>query len=173
MDVPIVVRPADQDDCGQLAALLIEAFEYYGDKNRLSAAELSLRLRAHLGAQPGYEALMAECDGDTVGFAIFAPVFWTIDCKIALFLKEIFVTERARNNGAGKRLMLSLAELAHARGWTRLVWTVDRINKDALGFYRKLPGTRALDRYVYMWPIEAIEYLSQLPDNRSTPTSST
>lgn len=157
----IAIRQAKMDDCGRLAALLIEAFEFYGDSNRLSAAELSRRLRAHLGAQPGYEALLAEDDGDVVGFAIFAPVFWTIDCQIALFLKEIFVTESARKQGAGKRLMLALAEIAQSRDWTRLVWTVDRINRDAVGFYKTLSGTRALDRYVYMWPTDAIEAFSQ------------
>ncbi len=161
MSGKILVRPADRDDCGRLAALLIEAFEFYGDNNRLGAAELSQRLRQHLGAQPGYEALLAEMEGETVGFAIFAPVFWTIDCQIALFLKEIFVTESARNNGAGRRLMLTLANIAQERRWTRLVWTVDRVNRGAIGFYRKLPGTRALDRYVYMWPTDAIEALAR------------
>ncbi len=157
----IVIRQAESDDCGQLAALLIEAFEFYGDSNRLSAAELSQRLRTHLGRQPGYEALLAQMSGDTVGFAIFAPVFWTIDCQIALFLKEIFVTESARNKGAGRRMMLELAHVAQERGWTRLVWTVDRVNRGAMSFYRRLPGTRALDRYIYMWPTDAIETLAR------------
>lgn len=169
----VTVRPAESDDCGRLAALLIEAFAYYGDSNRLGAAELSKRLRRHMGAQPGFEALLAERNGEVVGFAIFAPVFWTIDCQIALFLKELFVTEAARKNGTGRRLMLALAELAQERGWTRLVWTVDRINRNALEFYRRLPGTKALDRYVYMWPTDAIEALSQAEEKRSTPTSST
>ena len=170
MSVDIVIRQAGSDDCGRLAILLIEAFEFYGDSNRLGAAELSQRLRMHLGAQPGYEALLAERQGETVGFAIFAPVFWTIDCQIALFLKEIFVTESARNNGAGKRLMLELAEVAMERGWTRLVWTVDRVNRGAIGFYRRFPGARALDRYVYMWPTDAIEALSQPVTSRKSPS---
>lgn len=144
------IRRAEAEDCGRLAALLIEAFAFYGDPQPLPASEMAERLRRRLNQQPGFEALVAERDGSPVGFAIYAPVFWTTDCELALFLKEIYVTESARSDGVGRALMAEMARVAVTRGWTRLVWTVDRFNRQAVRFYKSLPGLRVLDKNVFL-----------------------
>jgi GNAT superfamily N-acetyltransferase len=144
------LRDAGQRDVGLLAGMLIEAYAFYGQGAPASAATLSERLRRFLGAQPGYEALLAEVAGQCVGFAIYAPVFWTSDCELSLFLKEIYITDSARRSGIGRAMMAELAAIAEVRGWTRVVWTVDRHNSPALGFYRTLPGARQIDKFVYI-----------------------
>ena len=144
------IRRAGAEDCGRLAALLIEAVAFYGDPQPLAASEMTERLRRRINQQPGFEALVAERDGSPVGFAIYAPVFWTTDCELALFLKEIYVTESARSDGVGRALMAEMARIAVARGWTRLVWTVDRFNRQAVRFYKSLPGLRVLDKNVFL-----------------------
>jgi GNAT superfamily N-acetyltransferase len=146
----ITLRPATPGDCGALAALLLEAFAHYGDARPQSLEAMTERLRRHLGAAPGYEAILAECDGTAIGFAIYAPVFWTSDCEIGLFLKEIFIVTPHRGRGVGRAIMGALARVANERGWTRIVWTVDRRNKRGLRFYDRLNGARGLDKNVYM-----------------------
>ena len=155
------IRRAKTEDCGRLAALLIEAFAFYGDPQPLPASELAERLRRRLNQQPGFEALVAERDGVPVGFAIYAPVFWTTDCELALFLKEIYVTESARSDGVGRALMAEMARVAVTRGWTRLVWTVDRFNRQAVRFYKSLPGLRVLDKNVFLVTGEGLTDLAE------------
>ena len=149
-DSAATVRRAGPADCGRLSALLIEAFAFYGDPQPLPAAEIAERLRRRIDQEPGFEALVAERNGLPVGFAIYAPVFWTTDCELALFLKEIYVTDAARGDGVGRALMTEMARTAAERGWTRLVWTVDRFNRRAIRFYKSLPGLRILDKNVFL-----------------------
>jgi GNAT superfamily N-acetyltransferase len=144
------VRRAGPSDCGRLAAMLLEAFAFYGDPQPLPADEMTERLRRRLDREPGFEALIAERDGLPIGFAIYAPVFWTTDCELSLFLKEIYVTHSARGSGVGRALMAEMARIAEARGWTRIVWTVDRFNRRAVRFYKSLPGLRTLDKNVFL-----------------------
>lgn len=146
----VALRRAGPADCGRLAALLLEAFAFYGDPQPLAAAEMAVRLRRRIDREPGFEALLAERDGVPVGFAIYAPVFWTTDCELSLFLKEIYVVDALRSQGVGRALMAEMARIAQARGWTRLVWTVDRFNRRAVRFYKTLPGLRTLDKNVFL-----------------------
>lgn len=155
------IRAATAEDCGLLAALLSEAFAYYGQRLPVSAAETAAKLRRHLGVQPGFEALLAEQDGYALGFAIYAPVFWTSDCEIGLFLKEIYVTAKARHQGVGRALMAELARIALARDWTRMVWTVDRNNRPALRFYQSLPGASEAGKHLYMQSGRALRRLAE------------
>lgn len=148
--IEITVRQAAKQDAALLGRLLRQAFAYYGDTIALSDQELNGRLGGHLNQQPGYEAIIAETGGEACGFAIYAPVFWTVDCQIALFLKEIYILGHDRGQGIGRILMRELARIAVDRGWTRVVWTVDNSNQRALRFYRSLPGTRALTKTMYM-----------------------
>lgn len=144
------LRPVGPEDIGRLTALLMETYAFYGDPEPISASEASARLRQYLGAQPGYEAVLASYEGIDIGYAIYAPVFWTSDCRIALFLKEIFVLERWRHHGVGRDLMRCLARIAQQRGWPRIVWTVDRRNRPALRFYRTIAGAREVNKDVYV-----------------------
>lgn len=152
------LREAGPEDVGLLVRLLREAYAFYGDSNTPGPAELERRLTRYLGATPGYEAVIAENeDGQAVGVAVFAPVFWTSDCEIALFLKELFILDEARRKGIGRRIMARLAKIAVERGWTRVVWTVDAHNDPALKFYRRLPGARPLSKTVYMQTGRSLE----------------
>lgn len=154
----MVLREAGAGDTGLLVRLLKEAYAYYGDSDTPSPEELEARLKRYLGATPGFEAVIAEDrEGEALGVAVFAPVFWTSDCEIALFLKELFILDRARRKGIGRRIMAHLAKIALARGWTRVVWTVDNHNDAALKFYRALPGVRPLSKTVYMQAGRSLE----------------
>ncbi len=154
------IRRAGPADCGRLAALLLEAFAFYGDPQPLPATEMTERLRRRIDCEPGFEALLAEGDGVPLGFAIYAPVFWTTDCELALFLKEIYVTEAARGSGLGRAMMAEMARIAAERGWTRVVWTVDRFNRRAVRFYKSLPGLRVLDKNVFLITGESLRRLA-------------
>jgi ribosomal protein S18 acetylase RimI-like enzyme len=155
------LRRAGPDDCGRLAALLLEAFGFYGDPQPLPPHEMAERLRRSIDQEPGFEALVAERDGVAVGFAIYAPVFWTTDCAFSLFLKEIYVTQSARGLGIGRAMMQEMARTAQARGWTRIVWTVDRFNRRAVRFYKTLPGLRVLDKNVFLIAGSGLESLAE------------
>jgi len=157
------LRPADESDLTLLAHLLAETFAFYGEPPPCSHRELIHRLGRRLNREPGFEALIAEEERAALGYAIYAPVFWTSDCEMSLFLKEIYVRPEARGKGVGRAIMQRLAQIAVERQWSKLVWTVDHPNRAARRFYGRLPGTRQLDKLVYLQSGEALQRFGRPP----------
>jgi GNAT superfamily N-acetyltransferase len=55
-----------------------------------------------------------------------------------LYLEDLFVQEAYRGKGIGKALLKAVAQLAQARGYGRLEWSVLDWNETAIAFYRRM-----------------------------------
>src|SRR3954468_5627979 len=89
-------------------------------------------------ARPMCEALMAERDGQCVGFALFFTTFSTFLCKPGLYLEDVFVEPAHRGAGIGKALLARLAAIAMERGCGRFEWRVLDWNEPSIRFYESL-----------------------------------
>lgn len=110
----------------------------------LAADQVVERLHAH----PGCEVLIAWRDGAPLGFASFATLFPANGLEAELFVRDLFVTDRARSQGVGERLLRAAASVAVERGCTRIDWTTATSNPGAIALYDRLVGQR-LDEKVY------------------------
>jgi len=88
-------------------------------------------------ATPRVHGLVAEADGDLVGYALFYPTYSSFRTAPALWLEDIYVEPRVRGLGVGRRLLGAVASFALARGCSRLGWIVLDWNEPALDFYRR------------------------------------
>lgn len=84
------------------------------------------------------EALLAERDGEAVGYAIFHPTYSTFRGRPGLYLEDLYVTEGARGTGAGIRLLAEVAATARRRGCHQVAWSVLDWNRSAIDFYERL-----------------------------------
>lgn len=130
------VRLATAEDAATILGLIkaLAAFENLSDHVKATEADL---LRDGFGAQPRFECLIAEHNGEAVGFALFFTSYSTFEGRAGLYLEDLFVVEDARKLGVGRRLIHALAKLALARDCARLELSVLDWNP-ARGFYRKL-----------------------------------
>jgi GNAT superfamily N-acetyltransferase len=138
----IRIRPARREDAATLFGLIRELAEY----ERLSdAVRGDEELLAHsLFERPVAEALIAEVDGEEIGYAIFFTTFSTFECRPGLWVEDIFVRPAQRRNGIGRALLAEVAGIAVDRGCARLEWVALDWNKPALRFYEEL-GAAPLD----------------------------
>jgi GNAT superfamily N-acetyltransferase len=96
------------------------------------------QLHEHLfGPRPYIEALLAERDGDAVGYAIFHHTYSTFRGSPGIYLEDIYVSEAARGTGAGARLLAEVAAIAHRRGCHQVSWQVLDWNRGAIDFYER------------------------------------
>ncbi len=139
------IRPARPDDAEAIAALIRElaAYEKLDDEARATPESLHQHL---FGPRPFAEALIAEVDGEPVGFALFFHNFSTFRGQPGLYLEDLFVRPEFRGRGLGKSLLARLAALAVERDCGRLEWAVLDWNAPAIGFYRSL-GARPMDEW--------------------------
>lgn len=118
------IREAEAADAGTLLGLIRELAEYEGLLDEVRASEADL-LRDGFGHPRYFEALIAELDGEAVGFALYFHNYSTFEGRPGLYLEDVYVAERARGLGLGRRMMTYLAKLAVARGCRRLdLWVL-------------------------------------------------
>lgn len=93
-----------------------------------------------------FECLIAERDGDPVGFALYFQNYSTWRGRVGIHLEDLFVLEDARGLGIGRLLLRELARIAVARQCPRLEWAVLDWNRPAIDFYERL-GAEALTEW--------------------------
>ncbi len=99
-----------------------------------TAADL---LRDGFGTAPRFHCAIAEIDGNPVGFTLWFQNYSTWKGRPGIFLEDIYVSDAARGQGVGAKLLTDLARRAVAIGAGRLDLNVLDWNP-ARGFYERL-----------------------------------
>jgi len=136
---------------------LVGGAEAADDAAEVAAAAMGRLRSLAFGPNPLCKILIAELDGQTVGYLNYFVGVFMDDATPTLHVADFFVTERYRLRGAGKALMLEARRIAMDLGASRLLWTVWRKNVDAISFYEKLGAEQEpADGSVLMqWLIES------------------
>ena len=146
-----VMREAQADDCALILALIRELAEYEKLTHEVVATEEVLR-ETLFGSRPAAEAIIAEYQGQAVGYALFFHNFSTFTGRPGIYLEDIYVKPEARGRGFGKCLLTYLARLAVERKCTRVEWSVLDWNEPSIRFYRSL-GAAPMDE----WTVQRLD----------------
>ena len=130
------IRPATRGDAATIVRLVRDLAEYERLAHGVRISEADV-LRDGFGKRPWFECLLAEVDGEAVGFALFFHNYSTFEGRPGIYLEDIHITEAARGLGIGRRLIGALAGLALERGCRRLDLSALHWNP-ARGFYERL-----------------------------------
>ncbi|MEM8589927.1 MAG: GNAT family N-acetyltransferase [Pseudomonadota bacterium] len=145
----LIIRLADPNrDQAALGTLFQQMASHYFPGRSYTQADAAALVVERLNAHPGCEVLIAWRGGAPLGFAAFSVLFPANGLEAQLFLRDLFVTERARSQGIGERLLRATAALAVDRGCRRFDWTTATSNPGAMALYDRLVGQR-LDEKVY------------------------
>ena len=152
------IRPATPADVETILGFIkgLAAFEREPDAVQATLDDL---LRDGFGKQPKFEVLIAELDGEPVGFALFFPTYSTWEGRPGIYLEDLFVTEHARGQGLGRKLMAALAAIAVARGCRRLELSVLHWNPTR-EFYHHLGMVHMQEWLPYRLAGEALQALA-------------
>jgi GNAT superfamily N-acetyltransferase len=142
----LLVRCAAATDVTTLLELFGELAEYEHLEHELKATEEQLR-EALFGERPAAEALIAERDGQALGYALFFPTFSSFLASTGVWLEDLFVRPSSRGEGVGKALLEAVAALMRERGGERLEWAALDWNELALGFYRRI-GAQTMNEWI-------------------------
>lgn len=138
------IRQAKRGDSDLLFGLIEELAEYeklsdavHGDARALAEALFDLKVA---------EALVAEAEGNAIGYAIFYTTFSTFECKPGLWVEDLFVRPSHRRRGIGRALLGHIAGLARDRDCVRVEWSALDWNEPALRFYEEI-GARRMEQW--------------------------
>jgi GNAT superfamily N-acetyltransferase len=155
----VTIRPAIEADLGTIEELIRSLADYERMADEV-VMDAELLRKGLFGDRPYAEVLIAEVDGEAVGFALFFHNFSTFLGRPGIYLEDLFVKPEHRGSGFGKALLKRLAAIAVERGCGRMEWAVLDWNEPSIGFYKKL-GARANDEWtVYRLTGEALRILA-------------
>ena len=132
----LLIRPTQPEDAPTVVAM-VTALSEHDQETGLVFDEEAFR-RHGFGSEADFTALLAELDGEVVGFAAFTRAFvfeWAVR---GAYLLQLWVEEPARGQGVGEALLRAVCREGKARGAEFLAWNTASVNKGAEAFYRKL-----------------------------------
>lgn len=131
------MRRAGPSDAEALAALGRALNAQQGDLTAYFTAE-AVR-RDGFGAEPRFEAWIAELDGRAVGYALVVPAAYeTGYAKAGVYVQDLFVAPEARRRGVGRALMAAVAAETRRRGLEFMWWASRVWNTEAHAFFRTI-----------------------------------
>ena len=154
------IRPATPDDAADIFTLIKALAEYEKLSDRVTGNVADLE-RHLFGSRPYAEAILAEWESKTVGFALFFPNYSTFLTKPGIYLEDLFVLPEHRRRGIGKALLTYLAKLAVERDAGRLEWSVLDWNSSAIAFYQQMGATVLPDWRICRVTDEALQNLAE------------
>ncbi len=133
---PFIIRPARAADVPAMFALVKELALFEKAPEQVTNSEADM-LRDGFGEQPVFRSLVAECEGQVVGLAIFFVKYSTWKGK-GLYLDDLIVTETYRGRGIGLALLKAYLEEARRSGARQVHWQVLDWNQPAIDLYKKM-----------------------------------
>jgi GNAT superfamily N-acetyltransferase len=135
----VTVRQAERGDVQAIAHILEELDRFYGATEFEPIESRIRQIRdAIFGEPPAGRVLLAWDEGQLVGLASYSFLWPAAGVTRSLFLKEVYVAQSSRRRGIGRRLMQELFDVAAKFGCSRIEWTTEADNEDALRFYAAL-----------------------------------
>jgi len=136
----LTIRNATAADAPLIMTMIRELAEFERELDQVDATAEDL-LREGFGANPHFEALIGEWDGEPLAYALYFFTFSTWAGRQSLFVEDLFVREQFRRKGIGKAMLRHMATIARKRKCYGMRWEVLNWNTPAIEFYRSLGAT--------------------------------
>lgn len=154
-----VIRTATPADAGAIGALAQEFQEYLralGDRTHFEFTAETY-LRDGFGPNAAFSGLVAECDGQVIGYLLYHFGYDTDRAMRVLHVIDLYVQGSQRRRGVGEALMRRAAEICREVGGRELIWSVFAPNTLAFQFYEHLGAKRIKALEWMSWPVSGHE----------------
>ncbi|MBR5800741.1 MAG: GNAT family N-acetyltransferase [Lachnospiraceae bacterium] len=149
------IRFATESDVPVILYFIRELAAYENMSEEVVATEALLK--EWIFEKKKAEVILAQAEGETVGFALFFHNFSTFLGRAGIYLEDLFVKKEYRGKGYGKALLKELAKITVDRGCGRLEWSCLDWNQPSIDFYLSL-GAKPMDEWtVYRLTGETLE----------------
>ena len=101
-------------------------------------------------------AIIAEVDGNPVGYALYYPVFGSFaandkapECRKGRDLEDLFIKPEFRRKGLGKEFFFKLLKMLKAEGYSKIEWSCLDWNTPSIEFYKKIGAQQETGRVYF------------------------
>ena len=153
------IRPATASDIPELLALMkaLAEFEGYSDQFAVTEEAVHERLIEHQSIQ----ILVADTHDQLAGMLVSYELPFTYDLSPWLYIKELYVCPKFREQGVANALFKNLACLGNERGVSKIRWDVLKTNIKAQKFYQSQGAQHDASWQLYSLSTTEISNLAQ------------
>ena len=132
----VTIRTATAADAPALNAALSRLSADLGDAHHADTADLAA---AGWGENPAFRAQLAQAGVQTVGVALYSPLFSTVRGGAGVYVSDLWVAPGRRSGGLGRQLLAAALADGHDRWAARFIkLAVYDDNAMARAFYDRL-----------------------------------
>ena len=131
----LTIRSAVAADAALILRFVEALADYENLRHEAQATEADI-LRDLFGASPKVFAELAFSGDRPVGFALWYYTYSTFQGRHGIWLEDLFVDPEARGQGAGKALLVNLAQRCVLENLGRFEWAVLDWNAPSIAFYK-------------------------------------
>lgn len=131
----LTIRSAVPSDAAQIIGFIKALAAYEKLSHEMEACEADI-VRDLFSDHPKVFCELAFCDGQPIGFALWYYTYSTFQGRHGIWLEDLFVDPAARGQGAGKALLVHLAQRCVREGLGRFEWAVLDWNEPSIAFYK-------------------------------------
>jgi len=143
----LTIKKVDEETFNEFVGLINKLAEY--EKLEPPDDDAKKRLRQDcLSGKPKYQAFIGKIGVIPVSYMIYFFTYSSFLALATLFLEDIFVLEKYRKQGVGKKMIEFIKENAKREGCGRIEFTVLKWNKVAQQFYEENKAQR-LEWFLY------------------------
>jgi GNAT superfamily N-acetyltransferase len=151
------IRDASLDDAKTLAALIRELAVY--EKLDEVCVVDEAKMRDAMTSKTAY-ALLAENNGNPVGYAVYYFTFSTFTGMPSLYLEDLYVKPEYRSQGIGTSFFNKIANIATQMNCQRIDFTCLKWNTNSLKYYQSLGAAVMDDWHLVRMEKDAIRTLN-------------
>jgi len=133
----LVIRPAVANDTALIMQFIVDLAIYEKAEHEVVTTPTHIKETLFCEAPQAF-GLIAELDGQAVGFAVYFFSYSTWLGKHGIYLEDLFVNPSSRGSGAGKALLQELAKIAIDKDCGRVEWSVLDWNEPSIKFYEAM-----------------------------------
>ena len=86
--------------------------------------------------------LIAEYNHEVIGYAIYYPVFGSFAATGGVHLEDMFLKEKNRHCGLGKKFFSKIEEFVKKDGFSKMEWSCLDWNTSSINFYDRIGATQ-------------------------------
>lgn len=143
------IRFIKENEMDQLVQLC-EAHAIFEKSNFDATGKEKKLIHALFKKEPSLHCLVAEANGELIGYATYMVQFSTWDAAPYLHMDCLFLKSSARSLGIGERLMNRIKEEAKSKDCEIIQWQTPAFNERAMKFYDRIGGVSKDKKRYYL-----------------------
>lgn len=154
------IRNCEEKDIPVLHSLILGLAEH--EKRPEDVTGTDEEMKYWLFERKIASALLAEIDGNAIGYAIYYPVYGSYSAAGKIHLEDIFIKPDFRGKGFGTKLLSYICKKALSEGYKAMEWSALDFNTDSIQYYLNLGAQKEQGRTYFDFSEEKMKAAAKL-----------